>query len=120
MEEGAREVTCILCPVGCRAKVIIREGEMEVENIECPRGRDYVLKEVRQPERDFFTVVRITGATIPVLPVRATKPLPKEKLRGCASELAKVEVKAPVKLGDVIVKNILNLGADVVATRDLG
>jgi CxxC motif-containing protein len=28
-------------------------------------------------------------------------------------------VNAPVKLGEVIVKNILDLGVDIVATRDL-
>jgi CxxC motif-containing protein len=119
MEEVVREVTCILCPVSCRARVTIHEKEMKVENIECPRGEDYVLKEVKQPERDFFTVVRIVGATLPVLPVRATKPLPKEKILDCVAELANVEVSAPVRLGDVIVKNILGLGADIVAARDL-
>lgn len=120
MKEEAREVTCILCPIGCKARVSLREGTItKIENLECPRGEDYVRKEVEGPVRDFFTTVRVTGARIPVLPVRATKPVPKGRLSEIASELAKMEVKAPVELGDVIARNVLNLGVDIVATRKL-
>jgi CxxC motif-containing protein len=121
LREKTLEVTCILCPVGCRAKVNVREGEItRIENIECERGEDYVSKEVKAPMRDFFATVRIKGAKIPLLPVRATGPVPKEKLMECSLVLANIEVSAPVKLGDVIVEDILGLGVDVVATRDLG
>jgi CxxC motif-containing protein len=99
----------------------MRGGEItKIENIQCERGEDYVLKEVKAPMRDFFATVRIKGAKIPLLPVRATGPVPKEKLMKCSSALTKIEVAAPVKLGDVIVKNILDLGVDVIATRNLG
>jgi CxxC motif-containing protein len=120
MREKTIEVTCILCPIGCRARATIREGEIsKIENIECERGKTYVLEEVKSPVRDFFTTVRVKGAKMPVLPVRSTAPVPKERLMDCVSELSKVEVNAPVKLGEVIVKNILDLGVDIVATRDL-
>jgi len=34
-------------------------------------------------------------------------------------ELVKIRVEAPVRLGDVIVENILGLGINIVATRDI-
>ncbi len=34
-------------------------------------------------------------------------------------EIAKITVEAPVKLGDVIISDILGTGADIIATRDL-
>jgi CxxC motif-containing protein len=118
-KEGVREVTCILCPVGCKARVTTENEEApKVENVDCPRGEDYVLRELRAPMRDFFTTVRVRGARIPVLPVRAISPIPKGKMAECASELAKITVDSPVKMGDVVVKNILNLGVDIVATRE--
>lgn len=117
---GAQEITCIICPVGCKAKVTLREGEVvEIKGLECPRGEEYVVQEVKDPRRDFFTTVRIKGAKTNVLPVRSTAPLPKQKLLECARELAGVEVEAPVKLGEVVVKNVLGLGIDIIATRDL-
>ncbi len=34
-------------------------------------------------------------------------------------ELAKVEVTSPIKVGTVIIENILGTGANIVATRDM-
>jgi len=118
--EEKRKVTCIVCPLGCEATVTSRNGRViKVENLECPRGEDYVLKEIEAPKRDFFTTVRVRGARVPVCPIRATQPVPKEKLLDCSKELAKVVVDAPVKIGDVIVENLLGLGMDIIVTRNL-
>ncbi|MEM3171860.1 MAG: DUF1667 domain-containing protein, partial [Candidatus Hadarchaeales archaeon] len=54
-----------------------------------------------------------------VLPVRSTGPIPKERLKEAVKELAAVEVEGPVRMGEVIVKNLLGLGVDVVATWEL-
>lgn len=119
-KEEVREITCIVCPVGCRAKVTIKNGKIsKVENIECPRGEEYVLREINAPTRDFFTTVRVRGAGIPLCPVRAAQPIPKEKMPDCVLELAKIVVDAPIKAGDTIIKNLLSLGIDIIATRDL-
>lgn len=120
MKVETREITCIICPVSCRARVSLQNGDvLEVQNIECPRGREYALQEIRAPMRDFFTTVRVTNAPTQVISVRSTGPVPKVKLKECAFELAKIKVEAPVRRGDVIVKNILGLGVDIVATGDI-
>lgn len=113
-------ITCIICPVGCKARVTIKNGKIsKIEDLECPRGEEYVRRELEAPVRDFFTTVRIKGAITPVLPVRATHPIPKDKLLDCVSELADITVDAPVKAGDVITENLLNSEVDIVATRNL-
>ena len=115
-----RVITCIICPVGCKAKVTIENGKIsKIEDVECPRGEEYVAREIEAPTRDFFTTVRIKGASTPVLPVRSTQPIPKGKMLDCALELANIVVDAPVEAGDVIVKNLLGLGVDIIATRDM-
>jgi len=114
------EVTCIICPVGCRARVVFEKGKvLAVANVECPRGKTYATNELKAPVRDFFTTVMVRGARNRVLPVRTTGPIPKEKMMDCARELSKITVQAPIKLGTVVVENILNLGVDVIASRDL-
>lgn len=92
---------------------------VSVMNLECLRGEAYVLNEVTAPRRDFFTIIQVTGASVPVLPVRTTGPIPKERLFDCARALADVVVRAPIRLGDVVVQNLLNLGVDVISTKDL-
>jgi len=119
-KKEARVITCIICPIGCKAKVTIKNGKIsKIEDVECPRGEEYVTREIEAPVRDFFTTVRIKGANIPVLPVRSTQPIPKDKMLDCALELTNIVVDAPVEAGDVIVKNFLGLGVDIIATRDM-
>ena len=119
-KKEVRVITCIICPVGCRARVTIENGKIsEIEGLECSRGEEYVRRELEAPVRDFFTTVKIKGAAIPVLPVRSTQPIPKDKIMDCVSELAKIVVAAPVQTGEIIAKNPLGLEVDIVATRDL-
>ena len=119
-EIETREVVCVLCPMGCKINVKIRNGKViEIENNGCKRGIDYSMKEVTSPVRDFFTTIRVEHGRIPMLSVRSTQPVPKNQLMACALELSKLVVPAPVKIGDTIVKNILNLGIDIIATKDV-
>jgi len=120
MEEKIREVTCILCPVGCKIIVEIKDGEIiSFRNAGCKRGRNYAEQEVKSPVRDFFTTVRVKDGKIPVVSVRSTNPIPKNMLMRCASELAKIVVSAPIRIGDVIIKNMMNLGVDIIATKNV-
>ena len=34
-------------------------------------------------------------------------------------QLAKIQLEAPVKLGDIVIENILDTGVDIITTRDL-
>ncbi|MBP8964383.1 MAG: DUF1667 domain-containing protein, partial [Flexilinea sp.] len=52
-------------------------------------------------------------------PVTVTQPFPKDRLKDLSAELRKTEVTAPVRMGDVIVKNVLGTGIDVIASRDM-
>jgi CxxC motif-containing protein len=114
------EVTCIICPIGCKVKVMLNCGEVvSVEDIECSRGRSYAINEIKTPLRDFFTTVKVEGGKTAVLPVRTTKPVPKDRMIDCLKALSGVIVKAPVKLGSIICRNLLNLGVDVIATRNI-
>jgi CxxC motif-containing protein len=114
------EVVCILCPMGCKITVKTEDGEVvSIEDAACERGKDYSLYEIRSPLRDFFTTVRVAGGRTPLLSVRSTEPVPKDMLVLCAKELAGAIIPAPVKLGDIIVKNVMNLGVDIIATKDV-
>ena len=119
-EREERLVTCIVCPVACKAKVTLKNGKIsKIEDVECVRGEKYVTEELQEPKRDFFTVIKMKGATIAVLPVRSTQPVPKEKLLACCKELDNIVVDAPVKLGQEIIENILGLGVDIISTREV-
>lgn len=120
MEQVKRRLSCIVCPMSCLGEVTIEDGQVSsVTGFTCPRGEKYAREEVTAPKRTLTTTVRITGAHLPLLPVISKTALPKGKVIDCARFLSNVETTAPVQEGDVICSNILGLGVDIVAARDL-
>ena len=111
---------CIECPLSCEVELIEENGEiLEIRGDRCKKGKEYAVAEFTNPLRILTTTVRIEGGILPVLPVRSEKSIPKGLIRECMKELAKVEVKAPIKCGEVICANILNTGINIISSRDL-
>ena len=112
-----KEIICTVCPMGCSIRVS-GEGERidSIEGFSCPRGEKYGRSEFAHPVRLLTSTVRIEGAAEPLLPVRSSAPLPKELLFSCMDVLRNVTVQAPVRLHDVIVKNILGTGVDIISS----
>lgn len=119
----SKEIICIICPIGCRLTVE-RDAKtpsgFSVSGNQCRRGEAYGIKEMTNPTRVLTTTVKITGALYTRLPVRTNSEIPKDKIFPCMKIINKTEVRAPVALGDVIVKNILGTGVDIVASRSIG
>lgn len=111
---------CIGCPLGCRLEVEEEAGAIvEVRGFACKRGKKYAEQEHTDPRRIVTTTVGIRNGLWAKLPVKTNKPVPKGIVMAICRALYGVMVTAPVKLGQVIVPNILNSGADIVATRDM-
>lgn len=113
-------ITCINCPVGCRMTVTLSDsGEfVSVAGNTCPRGAKYAQQECTLPERVITAVISVEGSDTP-LSVKTKQPVPKKLIFDVMDELRKVRISPPVQIGQVIVKNILNTGSDIVATRNL-
>lgn len=113
-------ITCINCPVGCRMEVVLSEsGEfVSVSGNTCPRGSAYAKQECTLPERMITAVIPVEGSRVP-LSVKTSSPVPKDKIPQIMDALSSVSLKAPVRLGDVIISDILNTGSDIVATRNI-
>lgn len=111
---------CKVCPIGCQ--LIISENINEpsgftVEGNSCSRGKDFAIQKMTNPKKVLTGKVIIKNGNIKHLPVKTTAPVPKNKVEDCFKVINSTEVSAPVKKGDIIIKNILGLGIDVVASR---
>ena len=115
-----RELVCVACPLGCGITVSIGDnGEvLEVTGNTCKRGDAYARNEVTAPARSLTTTVRVDGGKAYVVPVKSAGPLPKGMMFQCMEVINKASVKAPVKIGDVVIKDILGTGVDIVATNN--
>jgi CxxC motif-containing protein len=115
-----RELTCIECPTGCTITVSVEVGRaVLVEGFGCRRGHDYAVTEVERPVRLITTTVPTSGLSLRMVPVRTTRPIPRSMRTEAMKQLRSVKVDRPVKVGDAIISNLLGLGVDVVATREV-
>ncbi len=116
-----KHITCTVCPLSCDVKLeLSAQGEiLSLTGNKCARGKVYATKEHSNPERTLTTIVKVEGGVHPVLPVRTNQPIPKDKVKEGMLLTAKISAQAPITMGDVIVKDFMGLGVDLVATRDI-
>jgi len=111
-----KELICVICPRGCR---LIVDEKLNVTGNFCFRGVAYAKAELTHPERVLTSTVEINSPFGGRLPVKTNKPIPKELMFDVMKEIKKISVNTPIKIGDVIIKNVLNTGADVVASKNI-
>ena len=112
---------CIGCPLGCPLTVEMEGSEVKaVSGNTCPRGDAYARKELTNPTRIVTSTVRVAGGKLAMVSVKTASDIPKGKIFDCVKALKDVEVKAPVRIGDVIVENVAGTGVNIIATKNVG
>ena len=117
---GIINMKCKVCPVGCDLKIITGESQPSsyiVEGNQCGRGRDYGIKEVLEPSRIITSRVLLDNGPMSRLPVKTSDIIPHELVDKCMEIIKETRVSAPVSKGDIIIKNILETGVDLIAAR---
>jgi CxxC motif-containing protein len=115
-----RELICIGCPLGCQLKVEIEDNNVtSVEGNTCKRGEIYAQKECTNPTRIVTSSVEVIDGVIPVVSVKTEKDIPKESIAKCMKQLKGIKIKAPIKIGDIIVENIAGTNINVIATKNV-
>jgi CxxC motif-containing protein len=115
------EMICIVCPMSCRLEIDMDDqGQiLNVTGNACNRGDTYARKELTNPTRMLTSTVKISGAMYERLPVITSSDIPKGMMFEVMKALAQVEVVAPIKMDEVIVKNVCGLEVDIIASRSM-
>jgi CxxC motif-containing protein len=120
----SEELVCITCPMGCRLKVDrLADGALSVSGNRCPRGEKYANEEFLAPKRTVTATCRIVGtegAPVQRIPVRTREPFPKDGIAALLEDIYRIELRLPVKRGDVVLSNAEGSGVDVIVTRTVG
>jgi len=119
LNANEREIICVVCAKGCRSVVWEEAGEVHVRGPLCRNGQAYVRREFSDPRRVLTTTLRIDGSGSGRFPVRTRGPVPKDRLAECIHAAHKIRVKAPLRIGEVIIANLLGTGEDLVACSPL-
>jgi len=113
-----KEVTCIVCPIGC--KIIVESDGKKInvlDGYKCKKGVEYAISEALDPKRMLTTSVKVIGGSWPLVSVKSSEPIPKNKILTVLEEVKKTKVNAPVELGEVIIKNVAGTDIDIIATK---
>lgn len=115
------ELTCIGCPMGCSISVSVDDNNVisNVEGYSCNVGKKYAENEITNPQRVITSSVRVINGNNPVCSVKTNGTVPKAKVIEYASMINNTTVEAPVRIGDVLIRNIAGSGIDVIATRNV-
>ena len=110
--------TCIICPNGCEI-----EAETEgirivaIEGATCDRGQEYVEQELKNPQRNIASLVKVDKGDIQIVSVRLTNAIPRDRMLDVMDEIKRIRLIAPVVSGQIVLENILGLNSDVIATK---
>lgn len=113
-----RELTCIVCPRGCSLRVELSDdgAVLSVSGNICKRGAVYANDECTNPQRTVTSTVRCEDGE--VVSCKTSTTVPKALVFDVMKEINAAVAPNDAKIGDVVISNILNTGADVIITSN--
>lgn len=112
------KLTCIKCPVGCELEVNKDENNSpKITGYMCPLGIKFATQEIIEPKRVLTTTVKSDNNIL--VPVKSSDEITLKNFKKSMNEINKTTVKLPIKLGDIIISNILGENCDIVATKSI-
>lgn len=117
MEE--KNLICIVCPNGCNLNIKKNNNEFIVTGNRCKRGRDFAINELISPKRSICSTVKTSSISTPRISVRTDGEIPLDQILKLMNELSKITINHSVNVGDIVIKNVLNSGINVIATSEV-
>ena len=115
-----QELTCICCPMGCTITAEVEnDAILSVSGYGCKRGEKYARQECVSPVRVVTASVAVRGGTLARASVKTSAPVDKALVMRAMDEIHGLSVCAPVRIGDVLLRDIAGSGADLLATRNV-
>lgn len=116
---STQTMVCINCPRGCTMTVTKEGDDIKVTGNFCKKGEQFAINELTCPMRTICTTVKTAFSQVPVIPCRVSNDIPKDRIFDVMKEINGVIVEKPIGRGDVIIKDVLGTGADIIATSDV-
>lgn len=112
-----KEIQCKVCNLGCRLTINKVDEEYIIEGNKCNRGLEFGTKEAIEPSRVLTGRSLLKYGSMGRIPVKTSDVIPSHLVNQVMEIIITTEVTAPVNKGDIIIKDILDTGVDVVAQR---
>lgn len=120
------QFNCTTCPSECLLTVEVEHDAdgavVEVRSMagnSCPRGDKFAHQELTCPMRVLTTTVAVSGGDEALLPVRTAEAIPLALHAQTMDLIRGLVVEAPIRMGDIVLENLLGTGIDLIASMDI-
>lgn len=114
-----KQTVCNKCEEYCVIDIKTVDDVVEIIGNKCKEGLEFVDRDLQSSKDILTTLVRIKGGYVKVVSVKSDRPIEKKLFLKCSRALSRINVGAPIKIGDVVCKNLLNLGIDIICTKNV-
>lgn len=111
-----RELTCIICPNGCHLTI---DDNFNVSGNLCKRGENFAINEIKDPKRSVTFSCKTIFKDVPVVAVKTDGEVRKDDVKKVIDEINKIIIDKRMKIGDVVIENVLNSGVNVVVSSNI-
>lgn len=120
------QFNCTTCPSECLLTVEVeRDADgavVEVRSVtgnSCPRGDKFAHQELICPMRVLTTTIAVSCGDEALLPVRTAEAIPLALHAQAMNLIRGLVVNAPIRIGDVVLEDLLGTSIDLVASMDI-
>lgn len=120
------QFNCTTCPSEYLLTVEVeRDADgavVEVRSVtgnSCPRGDKFAHQELICPMRVLTTTIAVSGGDEALLPVRTAEAIPLALHAQAMNLIRGLVVNAPIRIGDVVLEDLLGTSIDLVASMDI-
>lgn len=120
------QFNCTTCPSECLLTVEVERDAngavaeaRSVTGNNCPRGDKFAHQELTCPMRVLTTTVAVSGGDEALLPVRTADAIPLALHAQAMNLIRGLVVNAPIRMGDVVLEDLLGTNIDLVASMNI-
>lgn len=120
------QFNCTTCPSECLLTVEVERdadgAAVEVRSVtvnSCPRGDKFAHQELTCPMRVLTTTVAVSGGDEALLPARTAEAIPLALHTQAMDLIRGLVVEAPIRMGNVVLEDLLHTGIDLIASMDI-
>lgn len=120
------QFNCTTCPSECLLTVEVKRSAdgavVEVRSVtgnNCLRGDKFAHQELTCPMRVLTTTVAVSGGDEALLPVRTSEAIPLALHTQAMNFIRGVVVNAPIRMGDIVLENLLDTNINLIASMDI-
>lgn len=113
-----KKYICIECPNSCNITLgLINNEVIEIRGASCSKGESYAKQECYHPMRMITSFVKVINGEEPVVSVKLSDKVDKNRIFDFMNVIKAIKVVAPVQQGQVILESVLGENISIIATK---